>query len=381
MLAAYDLGTLLELEKKNETAKDYGIEGNECNEKSLVLLHNQTKFHFPSYLLRFHTFNDTEIHDEKTLCVVMESGSEKAFLELKERYANNLYKAPDEFLVIAAQKENGMELRVLTEFHEPIINKIINRVDRKYWFRGLEKDDLLQEAFIGFLKAIEVFKVERRTKFRDFSRYVIERHLGTLMYRSKNLRNKALNESFSFNMPVNTNNETTFEDLLEGTPYIPENIFLNVEMCKEIVSKLTENELEVLYPYSEGYSYEEIAFIIMEKRGTVDFAGFNYEEIMAEIKKNDIYLSTKQITYQAIADRLVEKKSPLTGNFTYENLLNDIKNNLEFENADGLTFKMIADEIKRRRKSVDNTIQRIRNKGFEHRDESLKDSILAYDKN
>lgn len=259
-LSQYEMEDLFQLEGYHEEdLAHYNIQDNETTEEKLVLLHNQSKMHFPSYLLRFGTLGNLEDIDEETLYVLLESGSYQGFEELQSRYNGSLKGASDEYLVIGAQLDGELEKERLTDVYNPIIERIINRVERRFYFRGLERDDLLQEAFIGYLKAIEVFKVERRTKFREFSRHVIERHLGTLMNRSKNLRNKALNESFSYNMPVNSNNETTFEDLLEGEAILPEDIFMKREMFDEIQKTLTDNEKEVLVYYSKGLTYQQIA--------------------------------------------------------------------------------------------------------------------------
>lgn len=366
-LSKYEIDDLLELEGVLEKKEEYEVFENICSVENLTSMHNNSKLLFPSYLLRFGTFDETKKQSENTLKVLLEAGSFMAYEEMKGRYGRNLSKAPDEFLVIGAQTVEGFNERdLLTEIYSPIIEKIINRIDKRYYFRGQERDDLKQEALLGFLKAIEVYKIERRTKFRDFTRNVIERHLGTLMNRSKNLRNRALNESFSYNMPVNTNNETTFEDLLEGDPILPEEIFLKSEMYKEIKEKLTENENEVLEPYSKGYTYEEIAFSLIEKKSLLDFRGLNYTQVSTFLKV---------VEYLSKDNKGKELDEEMAG------MIGAIQSNLEYQFDGeihylcGFTYEHIAKVIKRRKKSVDNTIQRIRIKGVEHRYNLLNEQL------
>lgn len=497
-LLDYDLNDLFLLENAKETKEDYEIVESTCTIDNLVNLHNKSKFLFPSYFLRFGAFQSVVELDEKVLNVLLESGSVMAYEELKNRYGKNLSKAPDEFLVIGAQRSGHLERDILTENYKTIIERIINRVDKRYYFKGQEKEDLIQEAFMGFLKAIEVYKVERRTKFKDFSHYVIQRHLGTLMNRSRNFRNRALNESFSYNMPVTTNNETTFEELLEGAAASPEKVIEDKKTYEEIYNKLTENEQEVFDYYADGYTYEEVAYELIKKKGQINFDGMGYEQVSISIKLYEAYkaaiellhkevakkaaveilplieelivqvtdstkkdlLNTKDIiesiilhlkelefevilseerklTSETIMDvvlqpithlvtvdstktllrNLVEidhesenylknlkkiKKTidkELTNRiyeyakhtFTYndgeiaskvlsmdlqilkdvkrEYILKDIKVKFNYVNSEGLTWKEIAQEMKRKKKSVDNTIQRIRNKGNQHMDE------------
>lgn len=272
-LSSYELEDLLLLnDLAKSTLEELGIEEDLCNEENLVVIHNNTKLKAPSYLLRFAAFDNEEELSDKGLHVLLEAGSSRAFFELQKRHGLNMKKLSDEYFVIGAQKNGNFseERELLTSKYQDIISKIIDRVDRRYYFRGLEKDDLLQEAFLGFLKAIEVYKVERGTLFRDFSRHVIERHLGTLMKRSQNFRNKALNESFSYNMPVNSSNETTFEELLEGVEILPEELYIKKELCYEILGKLTLVEQEVLKHYSKGLTYKEIAEKVGKKKKSVD---------------------------------------------------------------------------------------------------------------
>lgn len=372
-LSKYDMDELFALEGLPETKEDYELLGTLCDAETFIELHHNSKLLFPSYMLRFGSFDEMPKQTEETLNVLLETGSIAAYDEMKNRYGQKLSKAPDEFLVIGAQSEDGFHERdLLTEIYNPYIEKIINRVEKRYFFRGQDRDDLLQEAFMGFLKAIEVYKVERRTKFKDFSRHVIERHLGTLMNRSRNLRNRALNESFSYNMPVNTNNETTFEDLLEGEPILPEDMYLKRELYKEIKMKLTENEQEVLVPYSQGFTYEEIAFELIKKKGVMNFSNLGYNQVANFMKA--IETLEKREKEKDLYDN--EKRGNEKESEKYKEaleLVNRIQKMDEYQfdgdkhSLCGYTYENIAKEMKRRKKSVDNTIQRIRNKGTEHR--------------
>ncbi|MFP3729044.1 sigma-70 family RNA polymerase sigma factor [Priestia filamentosa] len=310
-LEDFNLDTLFAIEGSKETKEEFEIVEDSCSEENLVNLHNKSKFLFPSYLLRFGSFNQVNELDSKSLNVLLESGSVMAYEELKKRYGRNLSKAPDEFLVIGAQRNGILERDILTANYKSIIERIINRVDKRYYFKGQEKEDLVQEAFMGFLKAIEVYKVERRTKFKDFSHYVIQRHLGTLMNRSRNFRNRALNESYSYNMPVTTNNETTFEELIEGTNSSPEKVAEDKQILKEIKGKLTDNEREVFDFYSDGYTYDEIAYKLIEKKGQLSFDGMKYSDVSTSIKLFEAYNNAIDLLHKDVAKKATLEISPL----------------------------------------------------------------------
>ncbi|PDZ94669.1 hypothetical protein CON36_32625 [Bacillus cereus] len=325
-LSKYNIDDLFLLENSKETKSDYEISESTCSSENLVGLHNNSKLLFPSYFLRFGAFESVVELDEKVLNVLLEAGSVKAYEELKNRYGKNLAKAPDEFLVIGAQRNGRLERDILTENYESIIERIINRVDKRYYFKGQEKEDLIQEAFMGFLKAIEVYKIERRTKFKDFSHYVIQRHLGTLMNRSKNYRNRALNESFSYNMPVNNNNETTFEELLEGTTSSPEKVIEDQGTYVEIREKLTENEQEVLDFYVDGYTYEEIAYELIKKKKQINFDGMNYEEVSSSIKLYEAYKTAIESLHKQLTKKAVSEISSLLEELVIQTIMHDESN-------------------------------------------------------
>lgn len=334
---------------------DEHFNGLEFNFESLEKINNETKLLFPSYFMRVSNMKNLKEAPINHLRIMMESGSVAAYKEFKKRQDNKLSKMSDEFLILGIQQTDGREeLEVLTKRYSKFIQNIINMVDNKYYFKGQEKEDLIQEANIGLMKAIEVFKVERRTKFKDFSRYVIERHLGTLMYRSNNLRNRTLNESISYNSPVlvvSSSQTTTFEDLLEGDPIKPDSIIENKKLFELIKSQLTENEIEVLYPYADGYTYEEIAFKLIISKGVMNFKGLDYTEVSAFLK---LVQSKNEYSKEEFELKLLE--------IPYAMILPNEKYYLC-----GYSYEEIFEKLKRRKKSVDNTIQRMRNKGFKQR--------------
>lgn len=380
VLKKYTIEELLQLE--NETLNDEKIIITETpTQEILIKLHNQTKLLFPSYLLRIISYEQISTMNEKTLDVLLEAGSKLAFEELNLRYEDNITKASDELLTLQAQKGDEDSKEILTLRYKNHINLIIQRVRKKYFFRGLENDDLFQESNLGFFKAIEVFKIERRTKFKDFSRHVIERHLGTIMNKSRNLRHKALNESFSFNTPVNTtNNDTTFEDLLPGEDISPEQIYINKQTYTEIIKTFTKNERGVLKEYSKGYTYEEIAFKLIEKKKLVDLKNLNYEQLTEFLKsfettakdiKNHKELFNQLLQYyyieglnqEEIAYTLLRKKI----NSEYKNLvleeIEELVDNEEFQDILN-EWSFIKQQVQELLKII-NKIEKIVNTSFE----------------
>ena len=142
--------------------------------------------------------------------------------------------------------------------------------EKKFFFRGFDTNDLVQEGIIGLFKSKEDYKIERKTKFKDFSRHVIEKHIGTLILRSSNYKNKVLNESFSYHSPIGNDSEVTFEQLLKSDANLPEEKFVNKETFYAIWERLTDMEREVLNLYSLGLSYDEMGDLLGKKKKAID---------------------------------------------------------------------------------------------------------------
>jgi RNA polymerase sporulation-specific sigma factor len=246
------------------------VDLNELDEETLVLLHQNTTWLAPSYFLRKKFFGKWKELTDETLLTLAQTLSPKAKEELYFRYNNNLKKGSDELLVLMAQDNNSDALDVLFERYLPIVKRIIRRLEKKFFFRGFDTNDLIQEGVIGLFKSKDDYKIERKTKFKDFSRHVIEKHIGTLILRSSNYKNKVLNESFSYHSPIGSESEVTFEQMLKSEANSPETVTVNRETYYAILDKLTDLEKEVLEYYALGLSYEEIGELVDKKKKAVD---------------------------------------------------------------------------------------------------------------
>lgn len=238
--------------------------------ESLIFLHQHTTWLAPSYYLRKKSYGQWANLEDDTLLILVQTFSPKAKEELFLRYDENLKKASDELLVLMSQDESQDALEVLFERYDPIVKRIIRRLEKKYFFRGYDTNDLVQEGVIGLFKSKDDFKIERKTKFKDFSRHVIEKHIGTLILRSSNHKNRALNLSFSYHSPIGSESEVTFEQLLKSEANSPETVTVNLETYYAIADKLTDLEQKVLGYYEQGFSYEEIGEKVGKKKKAID---------------------------------------------------------------------------------------------------------------
>lgn len=258
------------IDPKDTRKEDYLVDLKGIEKEELIILHQYTNWKAPSYFLRMDNHTDLSRVDEEILMVFMQLGTVKSKKEIDKRFKQNLEAANDEVLVVFSQEGDEEALEILVDRYIPKVKKVIKKLDRKYFFRGLDIHDLIQEGVMGLFKSKEDFKIERKTKFKDFSKHVIEKHIGTLLYRSANLKNKVLNESFSYHSPIGSDSELTFEQMLKTDQFHPENTYVNKETFYTIWDKLTDLEQQVLCLYAEGLSYEEIGELVGKKKKAID---------------------------------------------------------------------------------------------------------------
>lgn len=238
-------------------------------EEHLQALHQFTNWSAPSYFLRLRYQKDMKNLNEEQLMFLVQCSSKEA-LNILISQQTDYYEASDEMLVLMSQKGDFEAAEILIERFVPFVKKVIRRLERKFFFRGFDTNDLIQEGVLGLFKSKDDYKIERKTKFKDFSKHVIEKHIGTLILRSSNYKNKVLNESFSYHSPIGSDSEITFEQLLKSDSYHPEDMLMKKESYEDISEKLTELEQKVLKLYAKGLSYEEIGEIVGKKKKAID---------------------------------------------------------------------------------------------------------------
>ncbi len=191
----------------------------------------------------------------------------------------NNYTTLDEAEVIEAAKagdEQAMEY--LLEKYQGLLGHICE----KYFLRDGERDDLMQEAMIGFVQAVQDYNPESGKQFKNFAFLCVKRELDSCVKRSNRKKHMILNEA----VPINyTNGED--EELMEneallldrdksGNIVTPENLMIEKESCAEtsnlLADILSKLEYKVLIMRLMGYSYNEITLLLQLENKSVDNA-------------------------------------------------------------------------------------------------------------
>lgn len=150
-------------------------------------------------------------------------------------------------------REAKNDVDALTQLIERYDDEAL-RLCSSFRVAGMERDDFLQEAYLGLLKAIRSFNPERETGFAGFASLCMKRQLLTAVKRQNAQKNKPLNQSVPFEETFLSSNRQ-----VQG----PENLVILKEEArqrrKQAITLLSPLEKETLLLYSQGFSYEEMA--------------------------------------------------------------------------------------------------------------------------
>lgn len=213
--------------------------------------------------------------------------AETDIFQIEEKYKD----MTDENLINeATTKQNDMALECLMERYKDIVNMKAS----KFFMVGSEKDDIVQEGYIGLYKAVKSFDKEKQNSFKTFATICIERQLITAVKNSNRQKHMPLNSSVSLNAAAfdeDENGETSVIEVLDTKRGAEDPLeiitrkeyFNSVE--KNINNNLSNFEKDVLKLYKNGYSYVNIADKLKTKVKSVDTAIQRIKKKAAKIKK------------------------------------------------------------------------------------------------
>ena len=192
------------------------------------------------------------------------------------KFDKNYNQMSDENLLQEVTKnQNNIALDCLIERYKDIVSIKAN----KFFMVGSEKEDMLQEGYIGLYKAVKSFDGQKQNSFKTFAGLCIERQMITAVKNSNRQKHIPLNSSLSLNARAyEENDETQVIDILDTRKtgedtldIITQKKYFTV-IEKAINDSLSDFEKKVLTHYKNGESYAEIATKLDSKVKSVDTA-------------------------------------------------------------------------------------------------------------
>lgn len=185
---------------------------------------------------------------------------------------------PELEVIEAAREGDELAMEYLLKHYQGLMSYICD----KYYLKDGERDDLMQEAMIGFVQSVKSYKPESGKQFKNFAYLCIKRELDSCVKRSNRKKHMVLNDAIS--MSIYNENEEEVEDksayLIErdasGAIVSPENTIVERESYNEVMNRITEilskMELNVLIMRMMGMSYNEITLTLQLENKSVDNA-------------------------------------------------------------------------------------------------------------
>ena len=206
--------------------------------------------------------------------------------QLDEKYKN----MSDELLIQEVKNLNNEHaLDCLMDRYKDIVNIKAN----KFFMVGSEREDIVQEGYIGLYKAVKSYDGEKQNSFKTFATLCIERQLITAVKNSNRQKHIPLNSSVSLNAEIYDNEgSTTVMDVLDNNKnsedpleIITKREYFNL-VEKNIDESLSDFEKKVLKFYKNGESYADIAKKLDTKVKSVDTAIQRIRKKANKIKKS-----------------------------------------------------------------------------------------------
>lgn len=174
----------------------------------------------------------------------------------------------DEQLVCAAQAGDRHAERHLLKKYRPLV---IKRT-QAYYMSGADREDLLQEGFIGLHKAIRDFQLGKGIQFQRFATMCVVRHVITAVRTATRQKHMPLSAYMTLSGTEEVEQPLELLDL----GHDPHEELLHrdgIEWLKATLQKhLSGFEWEVLALYLKGKSYREISDTLEKNTKAIDNA-------------------------------------------------------------------------------------------------------------
>lgn len=165
--------------------------------------------------------------------------------------------------------------------------RLVRICARPYFLAGGDGEDLIQEGMLGLLTAIRQFSPEKNVAFRTYAELCIRTRMISAIRAAAGDKHAPLNTYISLELSLFVGNQdhTALGSALSRQEN-PEDVVINQErmqsLQRELRSRLTDLEHNVLGFYLNGLSYSQIAKEVNRSTKSVDNAVQRIRKKLAE---------------------------------------------------------------------------------------------------
>lgn len=174
-----------------------------------------------------------------------------------ETKTKELYMGSDSELIYMIKENSEDAKEELYKKYSALIHKEINRFKPRATMLGIDLLDLMQEALLGFMSAVNTYDENNDAKFITYVTMCIRRKLLNYIEKQSSIKNQTLNNAISLDDDnsllkyIKDNNE---KEPLHSVIYSEQ-----IEELNEKISDLTEKERTILELSITGLKAEAIA--------------------------------------------------------------------------------------------------------------------------
>ncbi|MGL4934513.1 MAG: sigma-70 family RNA polymerase sigma factor [Cetobacterium sp.] len=187
--------------------------------------------------------------------------------------------------ILLAQNGNEEKINEILDSFKPIIKKN----NHLFFLKGGDNDDLLQEGYIGLLKAIKYFNPSKKVNFRTFATLCIRSQIISSIKLYNSNKHLVLNSSISENIFIENIDSFVFETF-HTYKFNPENIFFEKEQINSLIdfsnNYLSKFEQKIFMYLCMKYTYREITDILNESDKKIDNT---IQRIRRKLKNSEFY--------------------------------------------------------------------------------------------
>ena len=189
-----------------------------------------------------------------------EKKSEKNSEKTSEKKKQSLETLPDEELLLRIRDREDVDAEelLLKRYGGVVLREV-----RVLYLVGAETEDLIQEAWIGLVKAIREYRADRGATFHTYATNCIRNQIRTAITASRRKKHQILNTYISINSYSTEEGEKLLAEQAGGKETNPETLYLNQECVEELEQRMREKlspfEYKVAMRYLSGMSHAEIA--------------------------------------------------------------------------------------------------------------------------
>lgn len=180
----------------------------------------------------------------------------------------------DEVLVAAYRAGDFAAMEHLCKKYQ----KVVSAYGKKFFIKGSEEQDVVQEGMVGLFKAIQDYDPQTQVSFSHFARLCISRQIYKAIEAADRKKNQPLNSYVSIfdSEDEEIPNRQIIENILADDVQNPENVWIDAEKTEQIVEQIIKNlskmELEVFFYMVQGLDYHTIAVKMDKTEKNIDNA-------------------------------------------------------------------------------------------------------------